>query len=163
MSPAGTLRPIITPFVPFSMTHTVPVFITSNLQGCEPYSLAFCAMSPTFRHAPIVFGSKAPFTSLDSTTSSKTTAWPLSGMLAKESGQGVLLLVVRVPPPATAPDGGGPRVANDDVAGHVQVRGGTRGVDLRHGAAHRVGRQDVLLDGRPLGIAQVGNLHELVA
>ena len=74
MSPAETLWPISTLPVPFSMTRTVPVFLTSNVPGCESYYLAFCAMSPTFGQAPIVFGSKAPFTSLKSTTSSKTTA-----------------------------------------------------------------------------------------
>ena len=67
MSPASTACCMST--VPAaSTTRTVPAAFISNVLSCEPYSSAFCAMSPTFGTEPIVFGSNAPFFRQKSTT-----------------------------------------------------------------------------------------------
>ena len=48
--------------------------------SCEPYSSAFCAMSPTFGVVPIVAGSNAPCSRQWSTVSAYSGAYEESGM-----------------------------------------------------------------------------------
>ncbi len=43
------------------MIRTVPLDGIRNVLSCEPYSSAFCAMSPTLGTVPMVVGSNAPF------------------------------------------------------------------------------------------------------
>ena len=42
-------------------TRTVPSAGISKVLSCEPYSSAFCAISPTFGTDPMVLGSNAPW------------------------------------------------------------------------------------------------------
>ena len=65
---------------PSSATRTVPAVAISNVLSCEPYSSAFCAMSPTFGVVPIVAGSNAPCSRQCSTVSAYSAAYEESGM-----------------------------------------------------------------------------------
>ncbi|OPZ54089.1 MAG: hypothetical protein BWY91_01734 [bacterium ADurb.BinA028] len=49
-------------------TRTLPAAGTMNVVGCEPYSSAFCAISPTLGTEPMVAGSRAPLTRQSSNT-----------------------------------------------------------------------------------------------
>ena len=60
MSPASTSCCITTSPARFT-TRTVPSTGISKVLSCEPYSSAFCAMSPTLGTEPIVAGSNAPW------------------------------------------------------------------------------------------------------
>jgi hypothetical protein len=51
-------------------TRTVPVPVIWKVLSWEPYSSAFCAISPTFGTEPMVAGSKAPLA-----RQSSITAW----------------------------------------------------------------------------------------
>ena len=53
-----------------STTRTTPALGTSNVLSCEPYSSAFCAISPTLGTLPIVATSNWPCA-----LQSSTTAW----------------------------------------------------------------------------------------
>src|SRR5690606_27054715 len=60
ISPVSTLCSIRVVPVFWSITDTVPLEGISKVLSCEPYSSAFCAISPTLGTVPMVVGSKAP-------------------------------------------------------------------------------------------------------
>jgi len=70
MSPCSTSCEKTVSSVALSTTRITPFDATSNVLSCEPYSSAFCAMSPTFETAPIVDTSNLPLT-----WQSSTIAW----------------------------------------------------------------------------------------
>ena len=84
MSPASTSCESTTSPARFT-TRTVPSTGISNVLSCEPYSSAFCAMSPTLGTEPIVAGSNAPWAWQSRTTASYTPAYDESGMTASVS------------------------------------------------------------------------------
>ena len=69
MSPASTSCDSTTSPARF-VTRTVPSDGISNVLSWEPYSSAFCAMSPTLGTEPIVAGSNAPCAWQSRTTAS---------------------------------------------------------------------------------------------
>ena len=60
MSPASTCWVSSTSPVPTSTKLASPSSGISKVLSCEPYSSAFCAMSPTLGTVPMVVGSNAP-------------------------------------------------------------------------------------------------------
>ena len=69
ISPSSTFCSII--LLPFaSIIEIAPLPLPTKVCGCEPYSWAFLAISPTFETVPIVEGLKAPFSLQNSIVSS---------------------------------------------------------------------------------------------